>query len=567
MNRIRHILSHQDTGPALLWAGLLSCCASAWSFHLISFLHAKDLVLILGLPVAAWWQYRAGRLGMEGFCRLAPLWLGLLFWCVSGVLTARVPSFFVESVFHWLLMLTAASLALEAFRFQGGRLWLYRAFLFSGTVVGALALLQYAGLAGRLFPVFPGYDQRAYSVFGNQNLLGGYMAFNLALLVSLLSRVRRMPLRPAFAHAGIFAVLLGALIVSGTRTAWLAALLGCFSVLVFPGGVVRLRVRLRKARHNGMLLIGMAAVLLLALGTPLVVERTARTFSESDVGGRARLWFWAGAVTMIQERPWTGVGLGQFPYWSPACQGTVLWKPGGERFYSNELHTDHAHSEPLEWLAETGIVGLLFWIWFFARTFRKRNPALPALVALGVFACFNTFSHSSPHVLAALLPAAMARPVPGCRERLPVILTVCCVLLAPLGLALSVITPSALLCAAEQAHVAGAPAETLYRRALSWPWPNYRAHESYAMALLDAEKYDEARAHLEAALKGTDTGRVYLLLTMCSVAQGDAAAAVHFARKCLLRWPANDYAWSVLLEHCPPEKAVALRQEKQRFRR
>lgn len=567
MNSIPDIPRRNETGPALFWSGLLVCCAAAWSFNLISFLHAKDLVLMLGLPFAAAWQYRAGRLAMEGFCRLAPLWIGLLFWCVCSVFTARVPSYFVENVLRWLLLLAAASLALEAFRFHNGRVWLYRAFLLSGAVVGAMALLQYAGLAEVLFPAFPGYDQRAYSVFGNQNLLGGYMAFNLCLLVSLLSRVRRARLWTALGCTALFAVLLGALIVSGTRTAWLAATLGCASVLVLPGGMARLRARLRRSRHNGMLLVGMAAVLLLALGAPLMIERTARTFSETDVGGRARLWFWAGAVTMTQEHPWIGAGLGQFPYWSPACQGRVLWSPGGERYFANELHTDHAHSEPLEWLSETGIAGMLFWVWFFARTFRKRNPALPALVALGVFACFNTFSHSGPHVLAAILPAAMARPAAGCRERLPALLAACSVLLAPVALALAVMAPSALLCAAERAHVAGKGAEPLYVRALSWPWPNPRGHESYAIALVDAGRFDEARAHLEAALAGTDTGRIYLLLAMCAVAQHDDAAAVRYAWRCLLRWPANEYAWSVLLERCPPGKAAALRLEKDRFRK
>lgn len=561
-----HTVLHnkKETGPALYWAGLFVCCTVAWSFHLVSFLHAKDLVLALGLPVAAVWQYRAGRFSLEGFCRLGPLWLGVLFWCLSGLFTARVPSYLVENVIRWVMLLSSAALMLEAFRFRNGRLWLYRAFLLSGAVIGALALLQYAGLAEGFLPRFPGYDQRAYSVFGNQDLLGGYMAFNLVLLLSLFLRDRRNAPRIVAAYIGVFALLLGALIVSSSRSAWLATAAGIGCAVLLPGGWLRLR-RIVNRRRRALLLLALVGATLLATGAPQIYNRAAASLSVSDVGGRARLWFWAGAAQMIREHPWTGVGLGQYGYWSPSCQGQVLWRPGGERFFFNELHTEHAHSEPLDWLAETGAAGALFWLAFFVWTFKRRNPALPALVVLAVFACFNSFSHSTPHVLAVLLPAALARPVPRCGETMPKVIGACCALLAPVAFVLVVIVPSALLCRAEQAHVAGQVRDSLYQNTFRWPWPNYRAHENYGLALLDSDFYDEAAAHLESALNGQDTGHVYYLLTLCAVSRQDDEAALFYAGKCLLRWPGNEYAWSALLERCPPGEVPDWKREKQRF--
>lgn len=555
----------KGTGSALFWAGLFVCCAVAWSFHLVSFLHAKDLVLALGLPVAAVWQYRSGRMTLEGFCRLAPLWLGVSFWCLSGLFTARVPSYLIENVIRWVMMLSAASLMLEAFRFRNGRIWLYYTFIFSGMMVGALALLQYAGLAEMLLPRFPGYDQRAYSVFGNQNLLGGYMAFNMVLLMALFLRERRNDGKIITVYAVAFGLLLGGLIVSATRSAWLAAVAGCVFTALPPGGWIRVRRVLKKQQRQALVVIALVAVSLFGLGAPLIVSRAAGSFSAGDVGGRARLWFWAGAARMIQDHPWTGVGLGQYGYWSPSCQGHVLWHPGGERYFFNELQTEHAHSEPLDWLAETGVAGSLFWLVFFVWTFNRRNRALPALGALAVFSCFNSFAHSTPHVLVAVLSAALARPVPRCKERMPLAPGVCCTVLAPVAFLVTVVVPSVLLCRAEQAHVAGVDPDRLYRHAIDWPWPNYRAHENYGLALSDQERMDEAAAHLESALNGLDTGRVYYLLMVCAVSREDDAAALFYAGKCLLRWPGNEYAWSVLLARCLPKEVPDWTREKARF--
>ncbi|OQC08328.1 MAG: O-Antigen ligase [Candidatus Hydrogenedentes bacterium ADurb.Bin101] len=568
MNIKSLILSEKNSGPALFWAGLLLCCAAAWSFRLVSFLHAKDLMLALGLPVALFCQYRSGKAGMQGVVQLAPLWLGLLFWGVSGIFTAQVPAYHVESMLRLALVLAAASLAMEAFRFRNGRLWLYGALVLSGVLVGGLALLQYAGPGRGLFPEFPGYDQRAYSVFGNQNLLGGYMAFNLALLASLFIRSRHRRLRITLLFAAAGAILLGALLVSATRSAWLAAVVGGLTVLFLPGGPARLRALVRRRTRVQWLVPLLVAILVLGLGAPLVLEKASRTFSETDVGGRARLWFYAGAWNMVRERPWTGAGLGQFGYWSPLYQGRALWNPGGEGLYFNELHTDHAHSEPLEWFAETGLFGVLFWIWFLCRTLKARSPALPAVIALLVFGGFNTFSHSTPHLLGLLLCAAAFRSAPQPEEKLlPRFAGICCAVLIPAGFIVAVIVPSALLCRAEQAPIAGDTRDALYEQALAWPWPAYRAHESYAIALIDRGNYETARTHLEAALHGTDTGRVYLLLALCAEDLGHPDAALNHARACIYRWPGNEYAWSVLLETCPEAQRPRWLGAREKFER
>ncbi len=552
-----------------LWCALLILGAAAWSFHFVSFLHAKDLVFAVGLVPATVLQWRWRGVPRHGFRALMPLWYGWVFWTITGFFTAHVPFSHVESAVRFALVLLAASLATEVFSAHNQRQWLFGALIASGVVVGALAVLQYAGLAEALLPSFPGYDQRAYSVFGNQNLLGGYVAMHLTLLTVLLTRSRRLSKRRLILYAGVYGVLLGALVVSATRTAWLAAAVGCAWAVFSMARTYGWRRSLKRWRGNGFLIVAAIGLLLLSAWAPYIFARLALTYGANDVGGHARLWFWAGAARMIADNPLFGVGLGNYGFWSPWHQGAALWASGGESFYHNELHTVHAHSDVLEWLAETGLFGLVFWSWFIVSALRRRNPATPALLALAVFACFNTISHSTPHLLAGLLLAVVTRRANAGprndKRRYAGAAMMACVALLIVVFAATTLVPSALLWRAEQVHVSGNNPEPLYLRALAWPWPNPQAHENYAVALLDAERFEEARIQLECALYGRDTGNVHLLLAVCAEARGDREAVARHARNCLQRWPANPHAWALLLSSTPPNSLNELEAQRRRF--
>ncbi|HDP36084.1 MAG TPA: O-antigen ligase domain-containing protein, partial [Candidatus Hydrogenedentes bacterium] len=380
--------------PPLLWVCVMVGCACAWSFHLTSFLDAKGAVLAGGMMLGALLQWRAGALSVGGFRHFLPLWLGLIFWTVSGFFTARVLSFHIEKAAFVALALFAASVASDAFNSDRKRIWLWCGLLLSGWAVGALALLQYFGLINFLLPPFPGYAQKAYSVFGNQNLLGGYMAINLALLAAL-PTAKRKPSRGAFALAAfVFIILFGALLISGSRSAWLAALAGCAWGLAGRRLFRRPRHLFRGFFHKRAMALIIASVMILGIAAPLVFNRIAITFSERDIGGNSRIWFWAGAARMIAANPLFGAGLGNYAYWSPYYQGEALEVFGKDCFYHNELHTVHAHSEPLEWIAETGLAGCLFLVWFVVAARRRRRVEKSGLIAAVVFMCFNTISHS-----------------------------------------------------------------------------------------------------------------------------------------------------------------------------
>ena len=531
-----------------VWAITLFVCAIAWSFQFTSFLDAKGLVLTVGFIIAACLHIVSGHISEKGFRRFAPLWLGLLVYIISGFFTAHVLSFHIEKSLYLGMMLFIASLASPLFSLPQGRIWLLRSLLFSGATVGLLALLQYAGLIDFLLPQFPGYTQRAYSVFGNQNLLGGYMAMNLALLAAMLPHLRKLSSPKFFLYLIVLVLLLGALLLSGTRSAWLAAIIGC-TWGVMQGGILH-PLRMVKKYKKRIVSIIAVLVILVFLGAPLVQKRITATFSDTDIGGNSRIWFWTGAKHMISTSPLFGVGLGNYAYWSPLYQGKALEVKGQKTLYHNELHTVHAHSEPLEFLAETGLVGCIFLLWFLAAALRRNSIETTGLITLGIFSCINTISHSPPHLLAGLLLAGSAATTqyskPKSFRKVPRLLIVVAVLLFSCSYTFTTLIPSILLNKAEQTHIAGGTPESLYMNALHWPWPNPQAHESYAIFLMDESRFNAAGIQLDQALKSLDTGRIHLLIAICAEAAGNRDAVQHHAQQCLYRWPGNKNAQSLI---------------------
>lgn len=372
---------------AIVAALALVLAPLAFSFEVISFLHAKELVYAVALCVMA-------MLG-AGVPR-GPLWVRVLGWglVALAVISLNAPYLILEKLFRSLLAVgfaVAAWRLLPTARLRAG-------IIASAVLVSAAGLLQYVGATDRWLPVFPSYDQRMYSVFGNQDLLGGYAALALPLLLGVwLKGVGWRTWQGAV--AGVAAMVLGtALLLSGSRSAWLAAALGVAVVLFLE----------RKQRRK-IAVAALAGLVLLCATATVWVPRVMRTYSAADTGGNLRTWFYAGTWDMIKAHPWLGVGLGGYGYYSPRHMGAVLLAPGGERLARNELFVDHAHSDPLEALAEFGVLGMVLLAAGIMVAWRKGGeggiisvPERGALVVLGVFACLNPALASMPHAVAGL---------------------------------------------------------------------------------------------------------------------------------------------------------------------
>jgi O-antigen ligase/tetratricopeptide (TPR) repeat protein len=153
----------------------------------------------------------------------------------------------------------------------------------------------------------------------------------------------------------------------------------------------RFPARLRPMVAPPVLIAGAVLVALGAFG--------AAFWSLSRVaGGADRLHLWLDAVEVFQDHPFSGVGPHQF--------AAVRLSPSHwERSYSL-LPLQHAHSLPLNLLAEGGLLGLTAAVWLlvtFGKTWwaawrdaslvqrRRLEGVLVALVALGAHSMVDTF--------------------------------------------------------------------------------------------------------------------------------------------------------------------------------
>lgn len=527
----------------------LALAPAAFSLHLQSFLHAKELVYAAA-------AFLLGLCAFDLRVPSPPRWLiALLVWLVLMALIALgLGNHFLAplaKLAHGALVLGFAGLAFAFITAAQAR----AALLLGAVLAGGLGLLQFFHVTDAVLPVFPHYDQRMYSVFGNQDLLGGYMAIFLPFAAAL-----ALDCAPRARWCGFLAlaVLGGALLLSESRSAWLAAGLG--------GAVYACLCLAREtdaARRGRVWRLLAAGAVTVAATVYWWAPRALETFSSTDTGGNLRLWFYAGTRHMISGQPWLGVGLGAYGHRSPFHMGAVAGGAGGERYMTNELHVDHAHSDPLELLAETGALGLallggLLWISLRGtRLDRAAMPELASLVALGAFACLNPTLQSAPHAVAGLF--AVRALFPGHLSPTPTRAGRAVHLLGPLAAAVwlyLVFAPSWVISREEDAlrgnvstwplglrQPACAQAEALAARAERMPGLMMAPDRALVLACGCAED-DPGRAAgpavhglVEEALRVSDTGHARVLAARYFRALGDTARAEQHERAVLERWP------------------------------
>lgn len=243
-----------------------------------------------------------------------------------------------------------------------------------GVVVASLAAGTYAVVeltAGR--PVEIGVDtSRLGGSFGSAAYLGAatVLAAPVCAGVGLDPSAHRVW---RWAAGGGGAVLVMTLVGSGTRGAWIGAL------LVGATGVVRLATARRITTLCVVGIVGLLAVLAVAPRLGDVTERSVPASSRLDE--------WALATRVIASAPIVGVG-------PEGARIAVVGEidAGYERTYGRELSPDRAHSGPLDMAAIGGVpaaltyVGLLVVVGRSAFAAARRHRPVVAGVGAGVLA-------------------------------------------------------------------------------------------------------------------------------------------------------------------------------------
>jgi O-antigen ligase len=194
-------------------------------------------------------------------------------------------------------------------------------------------------------------DGRIQSTFTHPNIFAFYLLTTIGIILSLLSassvslRKRTMQLLVLY-----LVPLIVMLVATKTRSAWL----GCLILLTVYGVIADKRI-----------LVLTLVLPVFALAIPAVRERLTDLAAGNEYVGwvqnvNAYAWrriLWQKAFAYILQRPWFGYGLYSFPYYSPT-------------FFPLETERGvDAHNVYIQLLFETGLAGLLTYLWIFCRKF------------------------------------------------------------------------------------------------------------------------------------------------------------------------------------------------------
>lgn len=271
------------------------------------------------------------------------------------------------------------------------------------SVSGALAALEGVGVIPGRFPLWDSSFHRAALGFGQPNELGLFLGMSLPLVLHRY-QVARTAEAKVFAIAGVVSVALG-LTATFSRGSWLAVVAGAAALGLAGHWRSALRIWLWAA---------VAVLLLDVLSGGVIHERIVRTLDEWVVEQRAALML--AGVLMFLAHPLFGVGPGGF---APSLQQfgsqvPQLWD-----------YLPTPHNAFVQMAAESGIFGLLVFIWFLGATLRAliraaREPSADANLrravlwsfAAGCVACLVVWPLSHGNGEAFILIAAI-----GLRER------------------------------------------------------------------------------------------------------------------------------------------------------
>ena len=282
------------------------------------------------------------------------IWAALVFSAIVNVAGERVAEMSVRFS-YWLLM---SIVALRVLRYVNGPEVTWRACFCGISLLGAVAFFEkcYFSDFGAAYSQLTLMTQNSYgSRFSTfvYFLIGGTVfwqrGWRMVAIVTL-------------------AIVLGAVLLLGSRGAWvgIAAGLIVLLVLAYLGG---LRTR-AAAIAIAIVVLGLGFLMgKWALGrTPYVSERIQTLERlESSKSFQLRLTMTRKAVGLWKDYPWFGVGIGQF------TRTTAEFRvPDLLSYYTEEgLNRRSSHNSWAQWLAETGVIGtlplLLLWVWLMVK--------------------------------------------------------------------------------------------------------------------------------------------------------------------------------------------------------
>lgn len=267
---------------------------------------------------------------------------------------------------------------------------LARTLAFSGLVVAGYGVLQYLGADPINWGTkLPFEANRAFSTFGNPDLLGGYLVFPLAISVAMALSEDDLKWRAFYWFT--FLVTAVCWVVAYVRGAWIG---GAVALLALAVAAFLAKPRITKLDWGFFGVTGLTGGILIgrSLQNPNAVlnigQRIASIFQFKEGSALTRFEIWQAAIDAIKARPITGFGADTFRLVFPKYKPLAYVKDAGYLSVA-----DNVHNYPLQLMAGIGIVGFLLlyaifgWaLWLGAPNAFSRGKGADRLVVSGFWA-------------------------------------------------------------------------------------------------------------------------------------------------------------------------------------
>ncbi|MEN8098252.1 MAG: O-antigen ligase family protein, partial [Chloroflexota bacterium] len=317
----------------------------------------------------------------------------------------------LKEIAKWLQIgLVAVMIALPGRDYSGDKVvkWIAAALIVSALVQSAVGIWQF-GIRGdgpEHFSILGQYF-RAYGTFEQPNPYAGFLGLVLPLIIGLgIGTVASWTSRKHHISIIFLVVLvIAALVVScavrmsWSRGAWLGLAVAFTVMLLF----------LPRKKVVGLVILSLVILMgIIAINSglmPASIEQRMLGFTEyfqfEDVRGAhitpdrfavlERMAHWQAALSMANESPWIGVGTGNYAAAYPD-HALMQWP----------YALGHAHNLYLNLLAETGVLGLISYLGFWAvalvliMRLISTSEGVPRGIALGLL---GAVTHLSVHNL------------------------------------------------------------------------------------------------------------------------------------------------------------------------
>jgi O-antigen ligase len=232
---------------------------------------------------------------------------------------------------------------------------LAKTLFWSGLIVTGYGVMQSVGVDPVKWGQLPFEARRAFSTYGNPDLLGGFLMFSLPITLGLVLSEDKLSMRIVYWLG--FAVNVWCWIVAFTRGAWIGGLVS-IPLVVFIA--FRHRAQFFKVDWVPVGAIGALAVGIIgaSLKNPNEVMNFAARFKSivdfQGGSGKTRTEIWRAAIDAIKDRPLFGFGADTFRLVFPKYKPYDYVADAGYRSVA-----DNVHDYPLQLAAGIGIVGVL----------------------------------------------------------------------------------------------------------------------------------------------------------------------------------------------------------------